>query len=221
MNFTFRPLVMWPGQTTRDRRNSPFRARYADTMERLQRELTHLDARNPVIQIDVTERDIRLDGLPRSDARVQSPGVVVSFESRFGPLRYPCDRFEDWKGNLRAIALALESLRRVDRYGVTRRGEQYTGWKALPPGTAGDAGEAMTLQDAAAFIAGHWSGFAVDDAYESGSEAAELIASDVGAYRRAYRSVALQLHPDRGGPEAEFVTLQKAKRVLDAYHGAT
>lgn len=42
-----------------------------------------------------------------------------------------------WEDNLRAIALALEALRKVDRYGVTRRGEQYTGWKQL---TAGDSG---------------------------------------------------------------------------------
>jgi hypothetical protein len=36
------------------------------------------------------------------------------------------------EANVRAIALALEALRKVDRYGVTKRGEQYAGWKALP-----------------------------------------------------------------------------------------
>ena len=34
--------------------------------------------------------------------------------------------------NLRAIALALAALRAVERYGVTRRQEQYKGWAELP-----------------------------------------------------------------------------------------
>lgn len=37
----------------------------------------------------------------------------------------------DWQINLRAIALGLEALRKLDRYGITSRGEQYTGWRAI------------------------------------------------------------------------------------------
>lgn len=44
---------------------------------------------------------------------------------RRGHLSYPCDTFTTLQDNLRVIALALEALRMVDRYGVTRRGEQY------------------------------------------------------------------------------------------------
>jgi len=47
---------------------------------------------------------------------------------------------------VRAIALALEALRKVDRYGV-RSGSQYAGFKALPPG---DFAAAMTPELAAA-----------------------------------------------------------------------
>ena len=49
-----------------------------------------------------------------------------------GDLRYPAHRFHGWQDNVRAIALALEALRKVDRYGITQRGEQYAGWKQLP-----------------------------------------------------------------------------------------
>lgn len=48
------------------------------------------------------------------------------------------DAFPHWQDNVRAIALGLEALRKVDRYGIGKRGEQYVGWRALP---AGDAGE--------------------------------------------------------------------------------
>jgi len=51
----------------------------------------------------------------------------------------PCDSFRDWEANLRAIALSLEHLRAVDRYGVTtEEEEQYTGWLRLPAAGATD-----------------------------------------------------------------------------------
>jgi len=51
----------------------------------------------------------------------------------------PCDSFRDWEANLRAIALSLEHLRAVDRYGVTtEEKEQYTGWLRLPAAGATD-----------------------------------------------------------------------------------
>ena len=87
------------------------------------------------------EADLRLDGLPRADRRARTPGVVLSFEATAVPgrpkLRYEVGTFTDWQDNLRAIALGLQALRAVDRYGVTKRGEQYAGWRALPMG-AGD-----------------------------------------------------------------------------------
>jgi hypothetical protein len=54
--------------------------------------------------------------------------------------------------NARAIALGLEALRKVDRYRITKRGEQYTGWSALPPATPMGAAK-MTADDALEFFA--------------------------------------------------------------------
>src|ERR1700675_3855774 len=84
-----------------------------------------LDAKKLVFQIDVRESEIRLDGLPSARARPNDPAVIVSFDSKHGPLRYFCDQFTDWQDNIRAIALGLEALRKVERYGITHRGEQY------------------------------------------------------------------------------------------------
>ncbi len=134
IEITFRPLEKWPGQPTADhrRQRSRFATKYRDTLALLDRELRHLKARAVVIQLDCDPREIRRDGLPRSDARTRGPGVVLSFDSPEDSLSFPCDHFTAWEDNLRAIALALEALRTVDRYHVTRNHEQYRGWSALP-----------------------------------------------------------------------------------------
>jgi hypothetical protein len=130
----FRPLERWDRRVDTSRPHSPFRAPYQDTIDLLEREARMLGARQVVIELAIQETDLRLDGQPYADTRPRHPGVTVAFESRHGPLKYTADKFATWTENLRAIALGLEALRKVDRYGMTSRGEQYAGWKALPAG---------------------------------------------------------------------------------------
>lgn len=131
--FTIRPLGPWPGERTRVPTSSPWRAGIKQTRETLRRELRHLDATGVVLQIDVRERDIRIDGGLRADARPNSAAIILSFASKHGPLQYAMDRWTSWEDNLRSIALTLEALRAVERYGVASSAQQYTGWRALPP----------------------------------------------------------------------------------------
>lgn len=138
-DITFRPIDQWPADTRLEGGWSRFQASYQDTMDLLHRELRHLDAKNVVIQLALRDDQIRLDGLPRSGATPEHPGVILAFDSKHGALKYASGAFRYWKDNLRAIALGLESLRRVDRYGITKRGEQYTGWKALPSGSQAES----------------------------------------------------------------------------------
>jgi hypothetical protein len=52
-------------------------------------------------------------------------------------LVYATDACVYWQHNVRSIALGLEALRAVDRYGITRKGEQYAGFRAaLSAGSA-------------------------------------------------------------------------------------
>jgi len=134
----FRPIDKWPGEPTapEDQRYSPFKATEASTWRLLKRELAMLGSENIVIQAYLRENQIRIDGWPKNGARPSSPGVVVAFDSKFGPLKYATDTFNHYLANLRAIALGLEALRKVDRYGITKRGEQYTGWKQIESGSA-------------------------------------------------------------------------------------
>jgi hypothetical protein len=214
MDVRFRPIGTWPGpSTTADRRGSrwSFRAGWTDTLNLLEHELGKLKARDVVIQIALSEGDIRMDGWPRANApQPYHPGVIVAFGSKHGPLQYATDAYELWQHNVRAIALGLEALRKVDRYGITRRGEQYTGWKQLGAGEPVAMGAAaMTAEEAAAFLVDHgeWGDVKADP--EDLIGAPEVIAL-------YYRSAAKRLHPDACGSTEDFQRLQEAKALLDS-----
>lgn len=135
MNVRCRPISTFPAEFhARPTFSNPFRAGWSDTLWKLESELGKLGARDVVIELALTESEIRLDGWPRSDARPSHPGVIVSFDSKHGALRYGTDAFPDWQANVRAIALGLEALRKVERYGIGKRGEQYAGWRQLSAG---------------------------------------------------------------------------------------
>lgn len=78
------------------RKPNPFRARYADTLDLLARELDYLDVVGAVaVRVVTREADIRRDGMLRAQAKVLHPGVALSFRSStHGDLTYPCDQFE-------------------------------------------------------------------------------------------------------------------------------
>lgn len=134
MHVTFRPLERDDFTAPAGRRR-PFNSTYSQTLSLLDDELRHLGADRIVIQLAVDESEIRLDGMPRARAHVRHPGVAISFEHpQAGPLRYATNVYGHWHDNLRAIALGLEALRKVDRYGITDRKEQYRGFRALPAG---------------------------------------------------------------------------------------
>ena len=149
MILTIRPVSGWTGPRTppaaRKRHNFTRQKDtgygrvdipWSETLLLLDRELVALRADAVVLQLDVTERDVRLDGQLRANANPSDPGVRLLFDSKHGPLTYQCDRFWTWQDNVRAIALGLEALRKVERYGITEHGEQYKGWLQLEAGTS-------------------------------------------------------------------------------------
>lgn len=199
------PIREWPGELTRSRKQSPFRSGLSDTLDVLDREIwpltdTRTQRESAELLIAIPAGDLwRLDGKPRAHAVAEHPGVIFSLESKHGHLSYPCDTFTRWQDNLRAIALALEALRKVDRYGVTKRGEQYRGFLALEA-TAAPAGFA-TADEALAFL-GNFVGLGL----------AEMRVIQ-GAPARALRRAQRETHPDAGGDAATFqrVSIAEAK----------
>lgn len=195
----YRSFTTWKYKTSTARSRAQFRVDFSATRDLLKFELEKLKAGNAVIEVGAKE--FIAGGMPRQKT-IWHPGVVVSFDCTQGQLVYPAERFTDWRDNLRAIALSLEALRKVDRYGVTQGGEQYQGWKPLrePPETDDDAFE--SAQDAIHWLAGESSIFL------------SALHPDEQSMRRAYQIVVHRVHPDAGGDAAKFRKLQKAKALL-------
>jgi len=190
---------------------SPFSATFHQTMRLLEDELWHLNGENVVIEVDVVPSQIRRDGKLNERARVLSPAVRIVFDSVHGQLTYATDRFvrnykgpmDDWKHNLRAIALGLEALRKVDRYGIAQHGEQYTGYLALEAGAGGIALGGMTASEALTVLR-EYSGM-------------PLLHHQDDELRKAYRIARGQVHPDRfDGENARDMwdRLETAAKVL-------
>lgn len=185
-----------------------FRASWSGTLQLLERELNELSARQVVLELDVRENQIRVDGLLRADATASSTAVRLAFESRHGSLIYATDRFgydgwdrplaRGWQENVRAVALGLEALRKVDRYGISRRGEQYRGYKALGAGT-GLAPTSMTTEDAVRVL----------------RDASRLPLPATFALNDVLREARRLAHPDHNnGDRAAWNKVDEAEQVL-------
>lgn len=198
-NLIVAPIREWPGTIRTERRVSAFSAPLRDTLRVLDREIYHLvttraQQESGELLVAIPATKFRRDGRPYADARAEHPGIIFSLDTPMGRLSYPCDTFTTWQDNLRAVALALEALRKVDRYGVTKRGEQYRGFLAIEA-TAAPAG------------------------FSTGLEAAEWLRSWVGPgwddrpLRAVLREAQRSTHPDMSGDAATFhrVSLAEAK----------
>ena len=201
LSHVVRPLD--PPIPVRTRGASPFRATWTDTLTLIEHELVMLGAPRSkpwVLQLDVPESRIRKDGGVYANTTAPPP-VRIAFESRHGPLLYACDKFWKWQDNVRAIALSLEALRKVDRYGVAGAGEQYRGWTAISSRPA-----EMTREQAAQFLC-HLAGWAGPDVPAS-------LLRDTSVVVAAYRDGARRVHPDVTGDDGDTMARLNAARDL-------
>ena len=209
--YTVKPLDDFTIFTTPSAQRKPilFKATWTRTIKDLTYELGYLDGTDVILELAVQSNKIRLDGMLKADAKVTHPGVRMSFQSRHGALSYTCDTYEaryygqmpDWQANVRAIGLTLEALRTVDRYGATK-GEQYSGFKALPAGSGGIALGGIT-RDEAARVLSRWSGTTID------TDESEASA------RARWREARSNTHPDRrDGDQTAWDDVEQAAKVL-------
>jgi hypothetical protein len=215
MPFTIKikPIQKWIGPETKDPGYSRFRKTYSDTKKILEYELYKLDAIDSSVQLEmfIHPDDLRRDGELRANCRPYKQGVVLSFtrvkgrfldkaantwKNKLQTLSYPCDTYNDWQENLRAIALSLENLRAVARYGVFKY-EEMVSRLSLP-----EANGKSDPQTAAEFISKYCD-------YPPHSLA------DIKFREKAYRQAAMKTHPDGGGSHELFIEFQEAKKVLE------
>jgi hypothetical protein len=169
LNITIKPLGKWPGEETAEPKRSPFKATYKKTLEQLEFELEKInaDSGSLTLEMRISQQQLTLDGSRlRAHVKPERPGVVLTFNRHITKcvktpegnnnwvtsaqtLSYPCDAFDDWQDNLRAITLSLESLRRVERYGVFKY-DDIVNRLALPEGNP-----LATVDAAADYLAQH------------------------------------------------------------------
>lgn len=184
-------------------RKSPYSIQWGRLLDELESELKALKAENIVVEGGFTGDQIRNDGWPAGGAVPSTPGIRLSFHSRRlnAPLSYECNKFADWKGNLRAIGLTLQRLRLIDELGTSPRGEQYRGWAALPPADSSE----------------EWS--STIDAIKWLHSVAGLEFGTCKDVDDLYRAAAKKAHPDTGGSNELMSKVVRAKDFIEKYRG--
>lgn len=200
----YRPLV-WdlartPDNQLRDRH--VFKQTWTQIQELLDKELNAIAASEVTLELDVTEGAIRNDGGLRSGAGPGYQGIKLSFNLKdVGRLYFATDKHEFWQHNVYAIARALEALRLVERYGINKGDEQYTGFKAIESGNG-------VRRPAAVWVAkliGYPDGPSVKNAVET------LLSGNYEDRRKLIRAAQLKAHPDHNEGRNDMYQLLNEK----------
>jgi hypothetical protein len=132
-----------------------------------------------------TNVELRADGLPRSDRRPADTGVAVYFTLKKKPMCFACDRWEAIGENIRAIGQTIGALRGIERWGSGSMLEQaFAGFAALP------APEQP------------WQVLGVKHD------------ASPGEITTAYKRLASEFHPDRGGDADKMARINRARDAL-------
>ncbi len=185
-------------------RHCNVRAGWSKIMDTLRDELRRAGATDVILEAGYPDNTFRPDGWPYSNAKPLHPDVRLSFKKNGKtPLAFECGGWDRFDLNVYMIALTLNSLRAVDRYGCTQGDQQYRGWAQLPPAQPIAAAEWPHVEGAMRFLAsvagaGAWT-------------LADLLV--------VYRAAAKKAHPDAGGTQDLMAKVNRAKEYIDANLG--
>lgn len=154
---------------------------FAEARDALLEELRRMNATAIVLSTNYVISSAT--GLPRGDRRAPDDvGVAIYFTRKAKPLVMACDRYTRAEENMNSLRLALEAMRQLERHGGGLMAEKaFTGFAALPPPKS--CWQVLGLSAAA-------SRADVDD---------------------AYRRLARDAHPDRGGSHEQMAELNAAR----------
>jgi hypothetical protein len=178
--------LQWPAGKPRTSypASSKFGSRSIDQATNiLRREIGLLRGGSPVIS---TNTKLRLDGLPYSkQAQPIDKGVTVYFALKGRQMCFACDRWDKVQDNIYAIAMTIEALRGIERWGSGSMVEQaFTGFVALP---------------------------APEQPHQVLGVRPNASVEEIDA---AYREKAKATHPDKGGSDAAMARLNWARDTI-------
>ncbi len=192
------PLT-WPLGVARTK--SPVRSAFASrtysaATREVRAELEKLGARTIVISTNLAGDSVRNGDHGAAVYWTAPTAKAGAGRSLWEPHVITCDRYLRLESNLHAIALSLDALRGLDRWGAVRREQAFAGFRALPAGDAGPTA-ARPWRDVLGVPTDGWVATAPPIA--------------VIAYARdRHRDMIRQHHPDRGGDAARAAEINAA-----------
>lgn len=134
---------------------------------------------------------LRMDGMPRADrGEPEDPGIAVYFKYDGRDLSFACDSYTTTRGNLRALALTIEAIRGIARWGASDLMDRaFRGFAALPVQATSPWRETL--------------GFKKD----------ELVTPEKIDERFKYLVLTKKHHPDLGGNEETFRQIVEARSI--------
>jgi len=197
--------LQWPEGWSRTPISQRRRAPYKLTPDRAASELIHslklLGVMGGSIIVS-TNIPVRKDGLPYSTLREpDDQGVAVYWHTRaHGERVMACDKWLRVHENIRAIGLAVEGLRAIDRAGASQILERaFSAFGALPASSA------------APVVRPWWEVL--------GLQEGSLQFVDAVMCEAKYRDLARKAHPDQGGSEAAMTELNQAREQMRQHFG--
>lgn len=164
--------VGWPKTEPLRRERGAFKTSLYGALENLRKEVRLLGGKELVLSSNVT----------LGHERPKDPGVVAYFQWSDLAVAIPCDRWSLVEHNVQAIALTVEAMRGMERWGAKHMiRAMFTGFKALPSSER------------------PW--------HEVLGLSADCTPEQVAS---RYRELAKQHHPDAGGSHEEFIRIQQA-----------
>lgn len=204
------PLA-WPDGWKRTPPHRRKHARYKVSEERAKMDLLHslklLGTRRVILSTNVR---LRRDGLPYVGQKVDDTGVAVYWLAKDGQEQViACDCWRLLGDNIRALGLAVDSLRQLERCGASEiLNRAFRGFSALP-GAGGTSTQSwrVTL------------GFTSEQGWPGFWSPGERVTED--AVKHAYRMLAKKHHPDASGGNTKafqevHAAYQEAMRELKA-----
>jgi hypothetical protein len=180
--------LQWPNGRPRAKRRerAVFKVTMGRSLRDIQAEVRMLGGQNLVIS---TNMPLRMDGLPTTAKRIiADPGAAAYFVYKGRAVCFACDRWEALEDNLRAISLTINALRGIDRWGTGDMvAAAFTGFTALPAPAAEDLPHQVLGVDEHAAVQ---------------------------EIEYAYRRLAQQCHPDRGGSSAQMTRINTARDAM-------